>query len=109
MSQQADLLDQIRLNFSKLSLSPYGYHVVKAAIVHLCWDQKEALILELENKTMLLSLVKSKYGTFIGQACIPYFRSRTLTYLVNSLLGHVVDLSCHPSATYFIQHLLGPV
>jgi len=105
-SQQADLLDQIRLNFSKLSLSPYGYHVVKAAIVHLGWKQREAFILELENKTMLLSLLKSKYGTFIAQACIPYFQSRTVTFLVNSLVGHVVELSCHPSATYFIQQLL---
>jgi len=105
-SQQVDLFAQIRSNFSKLSISAYGYHVVKAAINHLGLEEREELLLELENKTMLLSLLKNKYGTFVAQACVPYLQTRTVTYLVNNLLGHVVELSCHPSATYFIQQFL---
>jgi len=105
-SQQDEFLAQIRLNFFKLSLSAYGYHVVKTAINHLGLEERDALILELENKTMLLSLLKNKYGTFVAQACVPYFQPRTVTYLVNNLLGHVVELSCHPSATFFIQQFL---
>jgi len=105
-SQQVDLLAQIRCNFPKLSLSAYGYHVVKAAINHLGLEEREELLLELENKTMLLSLLKNKYGTFVAQACVPYLQARTVTYLVNNLLGHVVELSCHPSATFFIQQFL---
>merc|ERR1740137_377751 len=105
-SLQSDLLAQITTNFSKLSLSAYGYHVVKTAITILGMEQRETFILELENPIMLLSLLKSKYGTFVAQACVPYLQGRTVTSLVNSLLGHVVELGCHVSGTFFLQQFL---
>jgi len=105
-SQQSALLLPIKENFSKLSLSAYGYHVVQAAISNLGLEQRETFILELENRVMLLSLLKSKYGNFVAQTCVPFLQPRTVTSLVNNLLGHVVELGCHSSGTFFIQQFL---
>ena len=46
----------------------YGYHVVIAIIKHLGLHQREAFIFMLENPIMLISSLKSKYGTFVAQA-----------------------------------------
>merc|ERR1719186_1980958 len=105
-SQQSELLDPIMSNFTRLSLSAYGYHVVETAITILGPEQREFFILELENKVTLLSLLKNKYGTFVAQACVPHLLPRTVTALVNSLLGHVVELGCNYFATFFIQQFL---
>jgi len=104
--QQDDLLAHIESNFSKLSLSAYGYHVVLAIVTYLGEEYRKPFILKLENRVMLISLVKSKFGTFIAQACVPCMQERTIISVVNTLLGHVVELGCHPSATFFIQHFL---
>jgi len=104
-SQQSNLVDSISVNFSKLSLSAYGYHVVMAIIKHL-EEHRKPLILKLENPVLLISLLKSKYGTFIAQACVPYMQFRTIISVVNTLLGHVVELGNHPSGTFFVQKFL---
>jgi len=104
--QQEELLANIETNFSRISLSAYGYHVVLVILTHLGDEYREPFILKLENRVMLISLVKSKFGTFIAQACVPCMHDRTIISVVNTLLGHVVELGCHPSATFFIQHFL---
>ena len=43
----------------------YGYHVVTAIIKHLGLHQREVFIFMLENPVMLISLLKSNYGTFL--------------------------------------------
>eukprot|EP00092_Neocalanus_flemingeri_P041732 GFUD01045453.1.p1 GENE.GFUD01045453.1~~GFUD01045453.1.p1 ORF type:complete len:1159 (+),score=333.30 GFUD01045453.1:24-3479(+) len=105
-SQQFELLAPIISNFSRLSLNAYGYHVVLTAITHLGPEQRECFILELENYVTLLSLLKSKFGTFVAQACVPHLPPRTVTALVNSLLGHVVELACLPQGSFFLQQFV---
>jgi len=105
-SQHTALLAFIKSNFSKLSLSAYGYHVVLAVVKHLGDEYKQPFILNLENPVLLISLLKSKYGTFVAQACVIYMQHRTIISVANSLLGHVVELGCHPSGTFFVQHFL---
>merc|ERR1719154_39021 len=104
--QQSALLDPIKSNFSRLSVNAYGYHVVQTAITHLGPEQREQFILELENYVVLLSLLKSKYGTFVAQSCLPHLMPRTVTSLVNSLLGHLVELGCNTQASFFLQAFL---
>ena len=60
----------------------------------------------LENKSLLLGMIKSPYGTFVSQACVPLFESTTISFVVNSLLGHTVCLSQNATASYFIQTFL---
>ena len=43
-----------------------GYHMVIAIIKHLGLHQREAFIFMLENPIMLISLLKSKYGTSVA-------------------------------------------
>jgi len=93
-------------NFSKLSLDAYAYHVVLAIVTHFRDEYKQHLILKLENPVMLISLVKSKYGTFIAQACVTCMQERTVISVANTMLGHVVELGCHTSGTFFVQKFL---
>ena len=60
----------------------------------------------MENKTLLLGLIKSKFGTFVAQSCVPLFETTTINFVVNSLLGHMVTLSSNKSGSFFIQSFL---
>jgi len=104
--EQAALAAFVDENFSKLSLNAYGYHVVLAIVTHFRDEYKQHLIIKLENPVMLISLVKSKYGTFIAQACVPCMQERTVISVANTMLGHVVELGCHSSGTFFVQKFL---
>jgi len=103
---QNDLSHFIISNLSRLSLSPYGYHVVIAAVKNFSVEHRKLLILELENSVLLFSLIKSQYGTFVAQACVPFFSRRTVISIVNSLLGHAANIGRHEFATYFIQKFI---
>ena len=65
----------------------HGYHVVTAIIKHLGLHQREVFIFIMENPIMLISFLKSKYGTFVAQACLPFLQARTIIAVLNTLLG----------------------
>jgi len=104
--QQAELLCQIEQNFARISTDKFGYHIAQAAVTHLGKEEGRKFAVMLENKSLLLGMIKSPYGTFVSQACVPLFESTTISFVVNSLLGHIVCLSQNATASYFIQTFL---
>lgn len=103
---KSDFIDIIAKDFSSLSLSPYGYHVLLTTFDKIDSMQQDMFVQKLENSVLLFSLIKSKYGSFVAQALLSHLKPRTIISLNNSLLGHSVHLGCHPSATYFVQRFL---
>ena len=105
-NQRTQLTELVLTNFSRLSLDQFGYQVVLAAIRKVGRDLDWTKILE--NKSLLFQLVKDPRGTFVAQACVEQssLAGRTVTFLVNSLLGHLVELSNHKHASFFIQTFL---
>lgn len=106
IDQQEQFLDVIEQNFSWLSTNEFGYHIANTAITHLGLEHGRRFASKMENKTLLLGLTKSQYGTFVAQSCVPLFETTTINFVVNSLLGHMVGLSNNKSGSYFIQSFL---
>ena len=106
-NQRTQLTELVLSNFSSLSLDQFGYHVVLAAIRKGGRDCSDFTKI-LENKSLLFRLVKDPKGTFVAQACVeqPNLAGSTVTFLVNTLLGHLVELSNHNHASFFIQTFL---
>ena len=106
-NQRTQLTELVLNNFSSLSLDQFGYHVVLAAIRKAGRDCSDFTKI-LENKSLLFRLVKDPKGTFVAQACVeqPSLAGSTVTFLVNTLLGHLVELSNHKHASFFIQTFL---
>jgi len=103
---QYDLIAVIINSFSQLSLHKHGHRVVQAAIVHLGPQQRQSMLLELENKATLLCLIQSSYGSLVVQECVPHLHIRTVTSMASSLLGHVILISSCRSGSHFIQKFL---
>ena len=101
-TQRSQLTDLVLNNFSSLSLDRFGYQVVLAAVRKVGRDSDLTKILE--NKSLLFRLVKDPKGTFVAQACVEQpLAASTLTFLVNSLVGHLVELANHRHASFFLQ------
>ena len=101
-NQRSKLTDLVLNNFSSLSVDRFGYHVVLAAVRRVGRDPEFSRILE--NKSLLFRLLKDPKGTFVAQALVEQpLAGSTVTFLVNSLLGHLVELSNHRDASFFIQ------
>ena len=60
----------------------------------------------LENKPLLLGVVKNPHGTFVAQACIPHFTTSTINFVVNCLLGHIVGLCQNKQGAFFIEKFI---
>jgi len=104
--QQEQFLDTIDQNFSWLSTNEFGYHIATTALTHLGLEHGRRFAIKMENKTLLLGLIKSKFGTFVAQSCVPLLETTTINFVVNSLLGHMVGLSSNQSGSFFIQSFL---
>ena len=101
-TQRSQLTDLVLNNFSRLSLDPFGYQVVLAAVRKAGRDS--ALTKILENKSLLFRLLKDPKGTFVAQACVEQsLAASTVSFLVNSLVGHLVELANHKHASFFLQ------
>ena len=103
---QDKLFSEIETHFTRLANDQFGYHVALAAITHLGLEHGRRLALTMESKPALHCMIKNPSGTFVAQACLPLFKTRTITFIVNSLLGHVVDLSKDKHGAFFIQKFL---
>ena len=101
-TQRSQLTDLVLNNFSRLSLDRFGYQVVLAAVRKVGRDS--ALTKILENKSLLFRLLKDPKGTFVAQACVEQpLAASTVSFLVNSLVGHLVELANHKHASFFLQ------
>ena len=104
---QRDQLTSIVLeNFSHLSLDSHGYHVVSMAVTKLGLKTTSWYAKLLENKSHLFQLLKNPHGTFVVQTMCSNMPKSTVTFMVNTLLGHVVELSNNQHASFFIQKFL---
>ena len=107
VDQRDKLTSFVLENFSTLSIDQFGYHVVLVAITKLEGSSAAAEYVKmLENKSLLFKLVKDPHGTFVAQAMCPALPASTVIFMVNTLLGHVVELSNHQHASYFMQSFL---
>ena len=104
--QQEALIQQVDVNFGRLSTDQFGYHVAMTAVTHLGQEWSNKFVQKIENKSLLLGMIKSPFGTFVAQACVPLFPPSTVNFVVNSLVGHVVTLSNTDHSCYFLQTFL---
>ena len=105
-AQQERLLTEIETLFSWLACDQFGYKVALTAVNDLGPEHRIRFVAVLENKPLLLGVVKNPHGTFVAQACIPHFTTSTINFVVNCLLGHTVGLCQNKQGAFFIEKFI---
>ena len=105
-AQQERFLAEVESLFSWLACDQFGHKIALTAVNDLGPELRIRFVKVLENKPLLLGLVKNPHGTFVAQACIPHFTTCTINFVVNCLLGHIVGLCQNKQGAFFIEKFL---
>ena len=106
LAQQERFLAEIETLFSWLACDQFGYRIALTAVNDLGPEHRNRFVSVLENKPMLLGVVKNPHGTFVAQACIPHFTTSSINFVVNCLLGHIVSLCQNKQGAFFIEKFI---
>ena len=104
--QQERLLAEVDTHFSRLAADQFGYHIAQTAVTHLAPDLRRRFVTKLENKAAVLAMIRSPHGTFVAQASVPFLPASTVTFVVNSVLGHTASLCQDKHGGFFMQTFL---
>jgi len=101
-----EIVDVIANNFYRLSDHPSGTHVVQKILKMASTSQRDAIVIQLENYAGLVQLLRSKFGSHVVQACLPYIRPRTAKFMADCLVANMVSIGCDEYGGYCVQKMI---